>query len=336
MKTKNITPSNWEFSLFFNTEKGLFNCTPYKTINLKRLFEIYQSPYLITKSKELSQASDEDKKVIKSQLPYITYSGTFSYRNNESLISYNSSLLPLDIDGLSIEEAIKVQKILSEQPGCVMSIISPRGKGVKALIFLGVEVEFCNHYTTLTNNIEAIAKHLNIQEFESKIDPGQFKLCQPFFIAYSEYNFFNENATPTNWAIENFEKKVIEYKAPNTTNYTPQTSIEQKRIYSYFNKIVSDLEKLFSDGKEGYRHSLIWRVGGVASSLHYAPYLHSEMKLRLFNAIVRMYKDEKEAKNTRAIKTFEDIWGNAQPKYNKIIEQIINECSINLNHLNND
>jgi len=51
---------------------------------------------------------------------------------------------------------------------------------------------------------------------------------------------------------------------------------------------------------------------------------------------VRMYGSEKEAKRVRAIKTFEDIWGNAQPKYNKIIEQIINECSINLNHLNND
>ena len=42
-------------------------------------------------------------------------------------------------------------------------------------------------------------------------------------------------------------------------------------------------------------------------------------------------------KNTRAIKTFKDIWDKAQPKNNEIIEQIINECSINiLNHLNND
>ena len=60
------------------------------------------------------------------------------------------------------------------------------------------------------------------------------------------------------------------------------------------------------------------------------------MKLRLFNAIVRMYKDEKEAKNTSAIKTFEDIWNRATPRENKIIEQIIDEYSINLNHLNND
>jgi len=135
MKASNT--KDWEFSLFYHPTKGLFNCTPYKSINLDKLFEIYQSPYLITKSNELKTASDEQKVLIKSLLPYFTYSGVFTYRNNESIVSYNSSLLPLDIDGLSEQDAIQVQFNLSIQKGCVMSILSPRGKGVKALFFLG-------------------------------------------------------------------------------------------------------------------------------------------------------------------------------------------------------
>ena len=349
----NYTIKDWEFSLFFNTDKGLFNCNPLQTISLKRLIEIYNSPYLKEKSKELIEASKPRQQIIKAQLPYFTYSGVYSYRNNESILSYNSSLLPLDIDGLSIEEAIKVQKTLSQQQGVVMSIISPRGMGVKALIYLGCDIEVSNHYQTLEGNIENIAIHLNIEEFTHKIDAGQFKLCQPFFIGFNTKHFFNENAIPTDWVIKNIPKKEVDLTPPKLTGaigtkliYKPgerkviipsrMRNLEQRRIYAYFNNVVSNLEDLFSSYSEGERHSNIWRVGGIASSLFYATHLKNEFKDRLFSAVVRMYGSEKEAKRVRAIKTFEDIWGNAQPKYNKIIEQIINECSINLNHLNND
>lgn len=338
----NYTIKDWEFSLFFNTDKGLFNCNPLQTISLQRLIEIYNSPYLKQKSKELIEASKLRQQIIKAQLPYFTYSGVYSYRNNESILSYNSSLLPLDIDGLSIEEAIKVQKTLSQQQGVVMSIISPRGMGVKALIYLGCDIEVSNHYQTLEGNIENIAIHLNIEEFTHKIDAGQFKLCQPFFIGFNTKHFFNEDAIPTDWVIKNIPKKEVSLTPPILTGGIGNTSpsrmrnLEQRRIYAYFNNVVSILEELFSSYSEGERHSNIWRVGGVASSLCYAPHLQKEFKERLFSAVIRMYGSEKEAKRVRAIKTFEDIWGNAQPKYNKIIEQIIKECSINLNHLNND
>lgn len=76
---KRTKPQEWEFSLFYNTTKGLSNCHPQQTISLQRLFDIYQSPYLQDKSIELSTATDEEKEKIKSQLPYITYSGVYSY-----------------------------------------------------------------------------------------------------------------------------------------------------------------------------------------------------------------------------------------------------------------
>ena len=331
MKASSI--KDWEFSLFYHPTKGLFNCTPYKSITLDKLFEIYQSPYLITKSNELKTASDEQKVLIKSLLPYFTYSGVFTYRNNESIVSYNSSLLPLDIDGLSEQDAIQVQFNLSIQKGCVMSILSPRGKGVKALFFLGNEIEIENHYSTLCNNVEHIAKQLNIEDFVSNIDKGQWKLCQPFFIGYNDHNFFNLDAQPTNWGVVDVPKKIVEYIPPKTRNHKFSSNIEQKRIEGYVLNECSRVENYLSQLGEGDRHSNIWRVGGCASLIHYVPHLSNEIEQRLFIAVVGMYKSEQEAKNTRAIKTFRNIWDNAQPKNNKIIEQIINEYSINLKSL---
>ena len=113
-----------------------------KTISLQRVFEIYNSPYLQSKSIELTTATAEEKVKIKAQLPFVTYSGVYSYRNNESILSYNSTLLPLDIDKLPTKQhAIDLQFHLSNQQGCVMSIVSPRGYGVKAFFYLGCELE---------------------------------------------------------------------------------------------------------------------------------------------------------------------------------------------------
>ena len=326
---------HWEFSLFYNTDKGLNNCNPLQTIDVERLFSIYNSKYLIDKSKELSTATNEQKDKIKAQLPYITTSGVFSYRSNINIQSYNCSLLPLDIDNLnSIDEAKEVQFILSTQRGCVLSVISPRGKGVKALIYLGCSIDMNNHYTTLKDNIPNIAKNLNIERWESNIDSGQFKLCQPFFIGYSEYSFFNGNAIPTGWYIENIPKKVIEYKPPITTNYTPSTTSELMRIEAYVLNECKRLESLLSTLGEGERHSNIWRVRSLNSILHYAPHLTSSIKNRLYCAVVGMYSSEQEARNRRAIKTFENCWENAPMINNDIIEQIIKDeqskMSINL------
>ena len=59
---------DWGFSLFYNTDKGLNNCEPLQEIDLWRLFAIYNSPHLASKSKELAIATDEQKEKIKAQL----------------------------------------------------------------------------------------------------------------------------------------------------------------------------------------------------------------------------------------------------------------------------
>ncbi len=344
-------PQEWEFSLFFNPTKGLYNCTPYKTIKLGELFNIYKSEYLQERSNELAKASDEEKQIIKDALPYITPTGVYSYRNNDSLLQFNNSIIALDIDEVSEEDAILIQKILSEQRGCVISIISPRKKGVKALFFLGCNIDSTNYYKTTTESKKLIAESLNIHSFENNIDVNQFKLSQPFFLAYSEHHFFNIDAFPTFWEIENLPIKEIEYVAPPVRT-TQISDREEKRMYAYFDKIISNLERLFSTLKKGERHMNIWRVGSVAKYLHYLPSYESQFKDRLFDAVCGMYQST-EIAPARVKKTFESVLNHrdAQPAANSFLDDIIEDEKqkrikeeedkkkknlLTKNHLNND
>jgi len=325
MKT-NVTPKEWGFSLFFNTKKGLNNTTPLQTIDLNRLFEIYTSDYLEKSSNNILRAkTPEEKTYLKSFLPYITPTGVFSYRRNENIEVYNSTLLPLDIDGLEPQLAIEVQKHLSTQRGCVFCSLSPRGEGVKAIFYLGGELEAENHYTTLTNNREKIAKSLLLTIPFNKIDVAQNKLCQPFFLSHHPEAFFNLFALPTLWTLENVPKKIVEYTPPTITNRTPTSTLEEKRLYAYINSLCTKDELFFSSVQKGERHGNIWRVGGVSSIIHYAPHLKEEMRGRLENAIRKMYASEEEFISSRGKKTFDDIWNKAIDKRNIILEDIINE-----------
>ena len=325
---KKTKPTEWEFSLFYNTSKGLSNCSPMKTISLQRVFEIYNSPYLQSKSIELTTATAEEKVKIKAQLPFVTYSGVYSYRNNESILSYNSTLLPLDIDKLPTKQhAIDLQFHLSNQQGCVMSIVSPRGFGVKAFFYLGCELELKNHYHTLKGNLSLIAQELDILEYgSSSIDTAQFVQCQPFFIGWNKHSYFNLNAIPTEWKIEEVQKKEISTAPPTREKHiTEFNSTEQKRIYKYIDKITEKLEDYFFELNGNNRHPNIWRVGGIKKYLHYAPLMENQIKQRLFNAVVGMYESEQEAINVRAVISFNQIWENTDKEDNTILEQIIKE-----------
>jgi len=245
-------------------------------------------------------------------------------------LSYNSSLLPLDIDELSKEDAVECQYILSMQRGCILSIISPRGGGVKALFYLGNEITQTNHYTILTENRDRIATLLDITQYKEHIDIAQNKLSQPFFIGYNSKSFFNENPLPTRWKIVNTEKKIIEHIPPTLTNRTPTSSIEQKRISAYFDKLLAMDVNMFAGIQKGERHSNIWKVGGISSFIHYAPYLEEEMKSSLCYAVEKMYNSKEEFIKSRGEKTFNSSWeyGLNNPKKNNIIEQIIFESIV--------
>lgn len=86
-------------------------------------------------TKELRAIEDEkQQKAFKAErLPFATFSGTFSYRNQQGLIEH-SGLLCFDFDHLGGKDNLwKVRKQLESDPyfETMLMFTSPRGDGVK-------------------------------------------------------------------------------------------------------------------------------------------------------------------------------------------------------------
>jgi len=335
--------SNFECSLFYDKSKGIFTTKPCEEIDIHRLIEIYKSPLVQNITEQIKTADEQGKKVLKKQLPFITPYGTFKpTRANVNMQRFNSFLLCLDIDGLKENEVELVKTILIQQQSTLLCCVSPRGKGIKALILINDKIPQENCYNALKLNINHISEHLGLTKFTNKIDFAQFKPTQPWFISYDENLYYNVRCLP-------LHIKLIEYIQPIFESHNIDfDAIEQKmkstnfsepinyRIEQYFFGATKGLVKFFALCIDGNRHANIIKVQLVASWIHYAPQLEIKIKEILLNACCSMYGSQKEAELNNVPKSFEQAWSKAPIKRNDTIEQIINDikylAKINIMH----
>jgi hypothetical protein len=313
------TKRELRFSLFHNETLGHFNVSPTKEIGLSELFKIYQSAYLKEKSIQLKDAVGIERDELKKKLPFITPAGTFTQRKSEHLQHYNSSLLCLDIDGLTETDAPRLRNYLSKLRGCLFTAVSPRMKGVKALFNVSCEIPLENRHKALKSNINNISDALGLSLIADKIDCAQFVLPQPFFLAHDKDAFYLETDETLLLELEPYVPYIQEQ-----TQYTPRTFNSSTRIEKYLHNACTDLVKFFALCSEGSRHSNIIKVRALSSWTHYAPHLEPEIKDALFNAVVSMYGNHQNANRNGAIRTFNECW-QTPPQHNNTIEGIINE-----------
>jgi len=307
----------------FHSDKGIFETNPkINNISFTRLLEIYQSPYVKEKTLELRNAilngTPSDQRTLKNKLPFYTTNGSFTERNNASISHHNENLIALDIDGLTEAEAIQVKEILSKHESTLLTAISPRLKGVKALILLDNKLFASLRYTTLKTNKREIAEALNILEFESNIDKAQFVLSQPCFISYDENLYFNLNAQPLkiNFKIE--EPKHFE------TSFTKPPTTANKRIETYLLNATKVLCDQLETTAEGNRHFSIKKISAVCSWMHYAPNLKPYVLECFYNSIVKMYGGEKPTIQQGGLRAYRNAI-EVQEARNNTIESIIHE-----------
>lgn len=321
-----------KFSLFYDVKKGIYCTEPASIIDLNRLVMIYKSELVKDITEKIKTAQGEEKQQLKKQLPFITPYGTFSpTRANVNITHTNNQLIALDIDGLTNEEVRIIKFTLISHGSTLLCAISPRGNGIKAFIMVNDVVPTEHHYETLKINKSHIAERLGILEFESKIDIAQFKLCQPWFIAYDEELYFNDKA-------ESLDIVLIEYNEPvyldTPVNFDMITDIKEKtkylepinyRIKTYFDRSVNGLVKFFAVCSEGNRHSSIVKVQTIASWIHYAPQIEDEVKETLLKACVDMYGSYKIAESNNVVKSFNEAWNKAPIRRNETIESILTD-----------
>jgi hypothetical protein len=317
---ENLTPGEWRFSIFHDPNKGRYATKPNGTISLKRLIEIYSSETLITISKQLSEApTPEERDALKMRLPFITPSGSFTYRNSGSIVAYNSTLLPLDIDNLDPIDAVALRDFLTKIDGCVASILSPRKKGVKALFYIEQRIPFENRFQWLKTNKNNICDHLGLDLIADLVDVSQWATPQAFFLANDPDGFFNPEAIP-------FSIDWVPYVEPIVSRPSAMTSFDgtNPRVDQYMTNATNRLIEFFALCGEGERHRNIVKVKPIASWMHYTPHLENEIREKLLTSVVSMYGTHKQAISNGAIKSFNECW-DTPPQPNPTIEGIIYE-----------
>ena len=131
--------------------KDVFSTSPIGEISLLQAFDRIRNGItanLIEQIRALPEKSERDN--LKSQLPCMTFAGTFSYRSNENLIQA-SGLACLDFDHVNSPAAFR-DYIFKNNDFILAAWISPSGDGVKALariIEVKNDIEYKQIYTAL-------------------------------------------------------------------------------------------------------------------------------------------------------------------------------------------
>lgn len=309
------------FSLFYDHTKGIFNTTPKKQITFKELQDIYNSDHVKKITSAITNAkTKEQKQDLKKRLPFITPYGTFKERNNNSINHFNSNIVAFDFDGLDKHKAIELKALISSIDSCLLCVISPRQKGVKALIRVNHNTTPSNLYDTLKFNAKHLCNSIGLSDYYQYCDKAQFVLCQPMFIAYDKTAYFNADAKVSKYK---FIKYIPPIRPKQKITHTPPTATN--RIEAYILRATKLLSSDLQTKEEGERHHSIIKVTAIAEWLHYAPGIHGEVRQQLLNSVIDMYGGEKEAQRNNAIKSFAQCFDHAHKKANNTIERIINE-----------
>ena len=121
-----------QFSFF---KESIFNTQPYKDIGLADTFKAITGDYFKEPTQQLRLISDknDNRKYKASHFPYVTFSGTFSKRNEKALIKH-SGLIAIDFDHLEDVETTKLQLLKDVHFPTELLFVSPNGNGLKWII----------------------------------------------------------------------------------------------------------------------------------------------------------------------------------------------------------
>lgn len=312
--------NKFSFSIFEakNGLAGALQTTPTKTLNFTELLNYYNSK----ENKDLSEAilqapTPEAKNQLKNKRAYYTPYGTFSYRKNDNILTKNN-IVSIDIDGLeSTDHAKEIRDKLSQHESILFSLLSVRGKGVKAMMLIN-SIEAGENYTQLKQVFKPyLTNYLNIDA--KKIDEAQFKLSQPCYFSYDADMYINKNAVCLDLEFN--------YKAPARKPYkavaVPKNAVSN--IDKYILTILKNKLSLLTP--DGARHQKLANIKALAELNHYAPHLENDIIESFVSAGERMYNSDEKAKIKGVRKSVNIAWNSSlnNPTNNNTLDGIIRD-----------
>lgn len=129
------SPRTAQFSLFAAGITKPEGQRPYRQGTLLDVYRWMNSMKMMQLTKELRNIKDKERRseFKKNHLPFATFSGTFSYRNQKGLIRH-SEMICFDFDKVGDNDAVmRAMQMLLDDPyfETVLMFTSPSGDGVK-------------------------------------------------------------------------------------------------------------------------------------------------------------------------------------------------------------
>lgn len=301
-----------KFSLFVGN--GIYNTDPKREINFKQLVEILESDQLKLLSKQIRDCLDPKiRKSLKMQLPYITTYGTFTKRNNDSIVHFNNNLVAFDFDDLDLDSIDFIKSKCRKSSNVLYCGKSPRSNGVKILMLVNHEFTTRNHRENLLIYAEEIQKDLGIEEFECDI--AQFTLSQPYFISHDIDSHINFEAVATNGTYKEKQKEKIEL--PLRTFIGNTSRIDHVLV----GMLIKKCSYIKAESKKGHRiiQNCIKLVGTMK---HYNNDLESQFFEYLENAFIYLYGSEKEYLAYNGKTTLESVFKTADHRNDELLDKL--------------
>ncbi len=170
------------FSFF---KKPVTNSLPLKDITLRNAYDYIKGHYAEKQTNLLrsSKTDDDIKRTKRTMFDYCTFSGTFSCRKKDAIISY-SGLLCLDFDDLPDVETAFEQLRDNQKYETQLLFRSPSGKGLKWVIQCNYEehshLEFFNEVCQYVSDA-----------FDLIADPSGKDIGRACFLPHDENAYIN-------------------------------------------------------------------------------------------------------------------------------------------------
>ncbi len=169
------------------------NIYPKATKNLLDIFYLIKSEAYASITNGLRSITDKDKarKFKASQFDYVTFSGTFSKRNDKALLNH-SGLLTIDFDHIPNLQELKNQLLKDEYFDTELLFISPSGDGLKWIIPIDITA------STHQNFFKAISAYIK-KVHKQEVDKSGKDISRACFLPHDPNVFINPKYLTNNF-----------------------------------------------------------------------------------------------------------------------------------------
>ena len=171
-----------KFSFF---KRPITNTKPAKALNVFEVYKLINSDLYKINTLNIRQIQDRAKsRVFKAQnFDYVTFSGTFSKRNDNDLIKH-SGLITIDFDHVQDLEKLKQSLLKDEYFDTELLFVSPSGDGLKWII--PIDLTQGSHQLLFNAIANYIKKTYNLE-----VDKSGKDISRACFLPYDNNIFIN-------------------------------------------------------------------------------------------------------------------------------------------------